>query len=104
MRHRQWLELVNDYDYEIHYHLGKVNKVAKILSQKPIAYALTVEKIPVKLQRHLCDLEIELIIGTLLTLTITPTIMVEIKGGQMMYRLCEKLKYEVIKESYQTSI
>jgi hypothetical protein len=28
MRQRRWLELINDYDLEIHYHLGKANMVA----------------------------------------------------------------------------
>ncbi|GJU73876.1 putative reverse transcriptase domain-containing protein [Tanacetum coccineum] len=32
MRHRRWLELLSDYDYEIRYHLGKANVVANALS------------------------------------------------------------------------
>ncbi|GJV44797.1 putative reverse transcriptase domain-containing protein [Tanacetum coccineum] len=34
MRQRRWLELLADYDCEIHYHLGKANVVADALSQK----------------------------------------------------------------------
>ncbi|GJT73948.1 putative reverse transcriptase domain-containing protein [Tanacetum coccineum] len=34
MRQRRWLELVSDYDCEIHYHLGKANVVADALSRK----------------------------------------------------------------------
>ncbi|GKA02690.1 putative reverse transcriptase domain-containing protein [Tanacetum coccineum] len=34
MRHRQWLELLSDYDCEIRYHLGKANVVADVLSRK----------------------------------------------------------------------
>ncbi|GJY77077.1 putative reverse transcriptase domain-containing protein [Tanacetum coccineum] len=34
MRQRRWLELLSDYDCEIHYHLGKANVVADALSQK----------------------------------------------------------------------
>nr|GEV44858.1 hypothetical protein [Tanacetum cinerariifolium] len=34
MRQRRWLELLNDYDYEIRYHLGKANVVADALSGK----------------------------------------------------------------------
>ncbi|WVZ97301.1 hypothetical protein U9M48_042849 [Paspalum notatum var. saurae] len=34
MRQRQWLELIKDYDLEIHYHPGKANVVADALSHK----------------------------------------------------------------------
>ncbi|GJY35119.1 putative reverse transcriptase domain-containing protein [Tanacetum coccineum] len=34
MRQRRWLELLENYDCEIHYHLGKANVVADALSQK----------------------------------------------------------------------
>ncbi|GJS27412.1 hypothetical protein Tco_0488032 [Tanacetum coccineum] len=34
MRQRRWLELLSDYDYEIHYHPGKMNVVADALSRK----------------------------------------------------------------------
>jgi hypothetical protein len=33
MRQRRWLELIKDYDFEIHYHLGKANVVADALSR-----------------------------------------------------------------------
>jgi ribonuclease HI len=34
MRQRRWLELIKDYDLEIHYHPGKANMVADALSRK----------------------------------------------------------------------
>ncbi|GJV83570.1 putative reverse transcriptase domain-containing protein [Tanacetum coccineum] len=34
MRQRRWIELLSDYDYEIHYHPKKANVVADALSQK----------------------------------------------------------------------
>jgi hypothetical protein len=34
LRQRRWLELIKDYDIEIHYHPGKANVVADALSQK----------------------------------------------------------------------
>ncbi|WVZ81075.1 hypothetical protein U9M48_028499 [Paspalum notatum var. saurae] len=34
MRQRRWLELIKDYDLEIHYHPGKANVVANALSRK----------------------------------------------------------------------
>jgi hypothetical protein len=35
LRQRRWLELIKDYDIEIHYHPRKANVVADALSQKP---------------------------------------------------------------------
>ena len=34
MRQRRWLELIKDYNLEVHYHPGKANVVADALSQK----------------------------------------------------------------------
>ncbi|GJZ41891.1 putative reverse transcriptase domain-containing protein [Tanacetum coccineum] len=34
IRQRRWIELLSDYDYEIHYHPGKANVVADALSRK----------------------------------------------------------------------
>jgi hypothetical protein len=42
MRQRRWLELIKDYDLEIHYHLGKANVVADALSRKAFCHCLTV--------------------------------------------------------------
>jgi hypothetical protein len=42
MRQIRWLELIKDYDLEIHYHLGKANVVADALSRKASCYCLTV--------------------------------------------------------------
>jgi len=35
MRQRRWLELIKDYNLEVHYHPGKANVVADALSHKP---------------------------------------------------------------------
>jgi hypothetical protein len=52
MRQRRWLELIKDYELEIHYHLGKANVVADVLSRKsqvnmlaanPMSYELVKE-------------------------------------------------------------
>jgi hypothetical protein len=42
MRQRRWLEVIKDYDLEIHYHPGKANVVANALSRKNFCHCLTV--------------------------------------------------------------
>jgi ribonuclease HI len=42
LRQRRWLELIKDYDLEIHYHPGKANLVADALSRKGQVYAAIV--------------------------------------------------------------
>jgi hypothetical protein len=34
MRQQRWLELIKDYELEVHYHPGKANIVADVLSHK----------------------------------------------------------------------
>jgi hypothetical protein len=34
MRQQRWLELIKEYELEVHYHLGKGNVVADVLSHK----------------------------------------------------------------------
>jgi hypothetical protein len=43
MRQRRWLELIKDYELEIHYHPGKANVVADALSRKAFYHCLTLK-------------------------------------------------------------
>jgi hypothetical protein len=43
MRQRRWLELIKDYDLEVHYHPGKANVVADALSRKSHCHCFSVE-------------------------------------------------------------
>jgi hypothetical protein len=42
LRQRRWLELIKDYDLEIHYHAGKANLVADALSRKEQVHGVIV--------------------------------------------------------------
>jgi hypothetical protein len=46
MRKRRWLELIKDYELEVHYHPGKTNVVADTLSHKHRCNHLTVQSHP----------------------------------------------------------
>jgi hypothetical protein len=61
MRQCQWLELIKDYDLEIHYHLGKANVVADALSRKSYYHSLSMEAVPPELCQAMGDLRIEIL-------------------------------------------
>ena len=43
MRQRRWLELIKDYNLQVHYHLGKANVVADALCPKAHCHSIQVE-------------------------------------------------------------
>nr|GEW77178.1 putative reverse transcriptase domain-containing protein [Tanacetum cinerariifolium] len=51
MRQRRWLELLSDYDCEIHYHPGKANVVADALSRKEQIKPLRVRALVMTIDR-----------------------------------------------------
>ncbi|GJU06364.1 putative reverse transcriptase domain-containing protein [Tanacetum coccineum] len=63
MRQRRWLELLSDYDCNIHYHLGKVNVVADALSRKeriePLRVRALVRTIGLNLPKQILEAQIE---------------------------------------------
>jgi hypothetical protein len=46
LRQHRWLELIKDYDLEIHYHPGKANLVADALSRKEHVHSAIVAQLP----------------------------------------------------------
>jgi hypothetical protein len=44
LRQRRWLELIKDYNLEIHYHAGKANVVADARSQKAYCHHIVTQK------------------------------------------------------------
>jgi hypothetical protein len=52
MRHRRWLELIKDYELEIHYHLGKANVVADVLSWKSQVNMMAARLMPYELAKE----------------------------------------------------
>jgi hypothetical protein len=53
MRQRRWLELIKDYELEIHYHPGKANVVADDFSQKSQVNMLAAHPMPYELAKEL---------------------------------------------------
>jgi hypothetical protein len=59
MHQRRWLELIKEYDLEVHYHPGKANVVADALSHKSHCNCLTVKLMDLSLCHEMEKLNIE---------------------------------------------
>jgi hypothetical protein len=77
MRHRRWLELIKDYELEVHYHPRKANVIADALSHNAqcnylLVVRLTGEESSTRVLPNL----------SLFNITLTPTLMDEIRAAQ----------------------
>jgi hypothetical protein len=61
MRQRRWLELIKDYDLEVHYHPGKVNVVADALRRKTHYNRLELEPVSDPLSEEMRRLNLEVV-------------------------------------------
>ena len=78
----RWMELLNDYDFDLHYHPGKANKVADALSRKSVASLASLVETSLQLKDDVQQLELQLITGRLAALSIRPMLPDQIKDGQ----------------------
>jgi hypothetical protein len=75
MRQRRWLELIKNYDLEVHYHPGKANVVADTLSRKTHCNCLTVKPLDISLCHDIEKMGIEIVQqGSVANITIESTI------------------------------
>jgi hypothetical protein len=61
MRQVRWLELIKDYDLEVHYHQGKANVVADAFSRKAQCHCLTMDSHITTLCDELSKMSIEVL-------------------------------------------
>jgi hypothetical protein len=94
LRQRRWLELIKDYDLEIHYHPRKANVVADALSRKSYVKATMVSQMPRELYEEFERLNLGFIAHTEgVTVEVEPTLEQEIRKGQL-----EDPKIQEVKE------
>jgi hypothetical protein len=90
-RQQRWLELIKDYDLEIHYHLGKANVVADALSRKASCHCLTGRMLDTTLCQEMEKLNMGMIQhGTLTQLKLESIILQRIIDAQ---RTDKDMKY-----------
>jgi hypothetical protein len=97
MRQRRWLELIKDYELEIHYHPGKANMVADALSRKAFCHCLTVKTFNITLCQEMEKLNLGIIQhGTLNHLKLESILLQKIidtqRSDKGMKHIHEKIK------------
>jgi hypothetical protein len=100
MRQRRMLELIKDYDLEVHYHLRKANVVADALSRKSQCNCMMMNYRINTLCDELSKLRIEVIpSGTLSHISVEPTLLDQI----VMAQLSDK-GVQIIKENLHQEV
>jgi hypothetical protein len=83
MRQRRWLELIKDYEMEIHYHSGKANVVADALSRKSQVNMMVAHPMTYELAKEFDRLSLRFLNNTQgVTVGLEPTSEREIRDGQ----------------------
>jgi hypothetical protein len=84
LRQCRWLELIKDYDLEIHYHPGMANLVADAFNRKEHVHAAIVAQIPEEIVEDFRRLNLGIVTHPEgVTIDVEPTLEQEIRKGQV---------------------
>jgi hypothetical protein len=87
MRQRRWLELIKDYELEVHYHPGKANVVADTLSRKSQVNMMAAHPMSYELAKEFDRLSLGFLNNTQgVTIDLEPTLEEDIRKGQKKMR------------------
>jgi hypothetical protein len=95
LRQRRWLELIKDYDLEIHYHPGKANVVADALSRKSYTKEMQMSSMTSELCAEFEYLNLGIIANTM-ELVIEPILEQEIYKGQLKDEKLKKIAEDIV--------
>ncbi|WVZ97861.1 hypothetical protein U9M48_043369 [Paspalum notatum var. saurae] len=96
MRQRRWLELIKDYDLEIHYHLGKANVVADALSRKSYVNMAVAFQMPLELCAEFESLNLGFVHHTTVaTFEAEPTLEQEIRKHQKTDEKIQEIREQI---------
>jgi hypothetical protein len=97
MRQRRWLELIKDYELEIHYHPGKANVVADALSRQNQVNMLAAHPMPYELAKEFNRLSLEFLNNTQwVIIELEPTLEQDIRKGQKDDEKINKIRQLII--------
>jgi hypothetical protein len=83
LQQRRWLELIEDYELGINYHLGKANVVADALSHKKYCNAIFARRMQLELRREIEYLNLGMVNEAKVIMEVELTLEVEIREGQL---------------------
>jgi hypothetical protein len=95
LRQRRWLELIKDYDLEVHYHSGKTNVVVDALSRKSYANGLQLTYLPAELRAEIEHLNLGFV-NNVVEMTIEPTLEKEIRKGEVEDEKLKEIAEKVV--------
>jgi hypothetical protein len=97
MRQRRWLELIKDYELEIHYHPDKANVVVDALSRKSQVNMLAAHPMPYELVKEFDKLSLRFLNNTQgVTVELEPTLEQDIRKGQKDDEKINKIRQLII--------